>query len=148
MYRLRHGTQPGSSPHGNDMAASHKPDVVIVPNGTVQELGIVYRVARHLNLQTVTYEFGDQRQRIWLAQNAEVMQQETDGLWNARQGTPLLTAQMERLQSLFVARQRASMWENFARLWQDTPAKGGEQARQALGLDRKTGGAVGYQCAG
>jgi hypothetical protein len=42
---------------------------------------------------------------------------------------------MERLQSLFVARQRASMWENFARLWQDTPAKGGEQARQALGLD-------------
>ncbi len=38
---------------------------------------------------------------------------------------------------LFVARQRAALWENFARLWQGTPAQGGEQARQALGLDKR-----------
>jgi hypothetical protein len=137
VYRLRQERNLEAARMTMTWLQGHKPDVVIVPNGTVQELGIVYRIARHLNLQTVTYEFGDQRQRIWLAQNAEVMQQETDGLWNARQGTPLTQTQMERLQSLFVARQRASMWENFARLWQDTPAKGGEQARQALGLDER-----------
>jgi hypothetical protein len=44
---------------------------------------------------------------------------------------------MERLRALFVARQRASMWENFARLWQDTPAQGGDQARKELGLDER-----------
>ncbi|MBA4400245.1 MAG: hypothetical protein C0396_10345, partial [Anaerolinea sp.] len=43
-----------------------KPDVVIVPNGTIQELGVFYRVARHLKIPTVTYEFSDQRQRIWV----------------------------------------------------------------------------------
>jgi hypothetical protein len=135
VYRLRLERNQQAARMAMSWFQSHKPDVVIVPNGTVQELGIVYRVARHLNIQTVTYEFGDQRQRIWLAQNTEVMRQETDSLWNARQNTPLTQPQMERLQSLFVARQRASMWENFARLWQDTPAKGGDTARAALGLD-------------
>jgi hypothetical protein len=137
IYRLRLERNQEAARMALTWLQGHKPDVVIVPNGTVQELGIVYRVARHLNIKTVTYEFGDQRQRIWLAQNTEVMRQDTDGLWKARQDTPLTPAQMERLQSLFVARQRASMWENFARLWQDTPATGGEQARQALGLDSR-----------
>lgn len=115
----------------------NRPDVVIIPNGTIQELGVVYRVARHLGIRTVTYEFGDQRQRIWLAQNAEVMRQETDHLWQARDGRPLTDEQMERMRSLFMARQRGHLWENFARLWQDTPAEGGEKARAALGLDER-----------
>jgi hypothetical protein len=116
---------------------ANRPDVVIIPNGTVQELGVVYRVARHLNIRTVTYEFGDQRQRIWLAQNAEVMRQETDNLWQARDGRSLSSEQLERMRSLFMARQRGALWENFARLWQDTPAEGGEKARAALGLDKR-----------
>ena len=45
---------------------SHKPDVVIVPNGTIQEMGVVYRLARLLKIPSVTYEFGDQRNRIWM----------------------------------------------------------------------------------
>src|SRR5512146_1706901 len=114
---------------------ANRPDVVIIPNGTIQELGVVYRVARYLKIPTVTYEFGDQRQRIWLAQNAEVMRQETDGMWKERSAQPLRETQMERLHNLFVARQRATLWENFSRLWQGTPALGGERARQALGLD-------------
>ena len=114
---------------------SNRPDVVIVPNGTIQELGVVYRVARYLGIPTVTYEFGDQRQRIWLAQNAEVMRQETDHLWQARNGNPLSEDQLERMRSLFIARQHGALWENFARPWQDTPAEGGEKARAALGLD-------------
>ncbi len=116
---------------------SNRPDVVIIPNGTIQELGVVYRVARHLGIRTVTYEFGDQRQRIWLAQNGEVMRQETDALWDARNGRSLTPEQLERMRSFFMARQRGALWENFARPWQDTPAEGGEKARAALGLDSR-----------
>ena len=116
---------------------ANRPDVVIIPNGTIQELGVVYRVARYLGIRTVTYEFGDQRQRIWLAQNSEVMRQETDGLWQASDGRSLSPDQLERMRSLFMARQRGALWENFARLWQDTPAEGGEKARAALGLDER-----------
>ena len=43
-----------------------EPDVVIVPNGTIQELGMIYQVANYLKLPVNTYEFGDQRQTIWL----------------------------------------------------------------------------------
>ncbi len=114
---------------------ANRPDVVIVPNGTIQELGVVYRVARYLGITTTTYEFGDQRQRIWLAQNAEVMRQETDKLWAAHNGHKLSDDQLERMRSLFMARQRGALWENFARRWQDTPAQGGQQARAELGLD-------------
>ena len=116
---------------------ANRPDVVIIPNGTIQELGVVYRVARYLKIPTVTYEFGDQRQRIWLAQNAEVMRQETDGLWQARNGDALTQDQLEKMRSLFAARQRGALWENFARNWQDTPAEGGDKAREALGLDKR-----------
>jgi hypothetical protein len=116
---------------------ANRPDVVIVPNGTIQELGVVYCVARFLGIRTVTYEFGDQRQRIWLAQDSEVMRQETDEMWRARSGQPLSAEQLERMRSLFTARQRGSLWENFARLWQDTPAEGGDKARKALGLDER-----------
>jgi hypothetical protein len=116
---------------------ANRPDVVIIPNGTIQELGMVYRVARYLGISTVTYEFGDQRQRIWLAQNAEVMRQETDNLWLARDGRALSPEQLDRMRSLFMARQHGALWENFARLWQDTPAEGGDKAREALGLDKR-----------
>ena len=115
----------------------NRPDIVIVPNGTIQELGVVYRMAKYLKIPVVTYEFGDQRQRIWIAQNAEVMRQETDNLWAARKGTPLNDAQYDRLRSLFEARQHGALWENFARRWQNQPNQGGEQARAALGLNNR-----------
>ncbi|MBA4399514.1 MAG: hypothetical protein C0396_06560, partial [Anaerolinea sp.] len=114
-----------------------KPDVVIVPNGTIQELGVFYRVARHLKIPTVTYEFSDQRQRIWVARNSEVMRQDTNALWQAKRENPLSETQMERMRSLMMARQRGSMWENFARMWQGVPTEGGQQARQHLGLDKR-----------
>lgn len=116
---------------------SNRPDVVIVPNGTIQELGVAYRIARILNIPVVTYEFGDQRQRIWLAQNAEVMRQETDALWEAHQGASLTPEQLERMRALFMARQRGALWENFARQWQGTPAQGGNTIREQLHLDER-----------
>jgi hypothetical protein len=137
IYRLRHERNMEAARLGLTWMQTNRPDVVIVPNGTIQELGVIYRTARHLKIPTVTYEFGDQRQRMWVARNAEVMRQETDALWKARQDTPLTDAQMNRLRSLFIARQRAALWENFARMWQDTPAQGGEKARADLGLDQR-----------
>lgn len=116
---------------------ANRPDVVIVPNGTIQELGVAYRIARILNIPVVTYEFGDQRQRIWLAQNAEVMRQETDALWEAHQGASLTPEQLERMRALFMARQRGALWENFARQWQGTPAQGGNTIREQLHLDER-----------
>jgi len=137
IYRLRMERNEHAARVALAYLQANRPDVVIVPNGTIQELGVVYRVARYLEIPVVTYEFGDQRQRLWLAQDSEVMRQETDGMWRTYQGKTLTDVQLERLRSLFMARQRGAIWENFARLWQDTPTQGGEQARAALGLDQR-----------
>jgi len=137
VYRLRLERNKSAARMALAWLRAHRPDVVIVPNGTIQELGVVNRVARFLKIPVVTYEFGDQRERIWLAQNAEVMRQETDEMWKARQDLPLTTEQMDRLRSLFAARQRGTLWENFSRLWQGSPAQGGQQVREALHLDQR-----------
>lgn len=135
VYKLRWERNVEAARAAQAWLSANRPDVVIVPNGTIQELGVVYRVARAMKIPAVTYEFGDQRQRIWLAQNGEVMRQETDEMWKYRSGVPLSESQVERLRALFIARQRATLWENFSRLWQGTPPLGGEQARTSLGLD-------------
>jgi hypothetical protein len=114
-----------------------RPDVVLTPNGSILEMGAVYQVARWLNIPVVTYEFGEQRGRIWLAQNSEVMRQETDALWQARRGSRLTAQQKARIRNLFAARQRADLWENFARRWQGLPSQGGEATRTVLGLDAR-----------
>ena len=137
VYRLRFERNQAAALAALTWMQTGRPDVVIVPNGTIQELGVVYRVARSLKIPVVTYEFGDQRQRIWLAQNSEIMRQDTDSLWNARRDIPLTEAQVERIRAMYAARQNASVWENFARRWQGSPAQGGEQARAALGLDQR-----------
>jgi hypothetical protein len=51
IYRLRLERNQEAARMALTWLQGHKPDVVIVPNGTVQELGIVYRVARHLNIK-------------------------------------------------------------------------------------------------
>jgi len=137
LYQLRQERNQSAARSALTWLKSHRPDVVVVPNGTIQEFGVIYRVARYLNIPTVTYEFGDQRERIWLAQNAEIMRHETDALWNARRDLLLTDTQLERLRNLFAARQQATIWENFARLWQGVPAQGADQARTRLGLDER-----------
>jgi hypothetical protein len=83
----------------------------------------------------VTYEFGEQRQRIWLAKNSEVMRQNTSDLWSARSEKPLDEGQWEQIRALFASRQRADLWNNFSRRWQGVPMEGGEKIRLSLGLD-------------
>lgn len=137
IYKLRFERNREAAQAALAYLRRHRPDVVIVPNGTIQELGVIYRVGRHLNIPTITYEFSDQRNRIWVAQNSEVMRQETSGLWAARQPHPLSDSQRQRIGELMSSRMSGSLWENFARRWQDTPVQGGSQARQALGLDER-----------
>lgn len=137
IYRLRHKRNREAARTALGWLTANSPDVVIVPNGAIQELGVVYRVARYLNLPTVTYEFSDQRQRIWLAQDGGIMRQNTDALWEVRQNIPLTRTQVRHIRELFSARKQANLWKNFSRLWQETSAKGGENARQALGLDKR-----------
>jgi hypothetical protein len=112
-------------------------DVVIVPNGTIQEMGVIYRVARYLNVDTISYEFGEQRERIWLGQNSEIMQQDTDALWGARKNLKIGNEQRARIEALYQARKSGQRWENFSRLWQGISPQGGEMIRSQLGLDKR-----------
>lgn len=114
---------------------ANMPDTVLTPNGSILEMGVIYEVARYLDIPVVTYEFGEQRERIWMARNAEVMRQETDELWQARKDLPLDDTQWKQIRALYASRQHASLWENFARLWQGQPAQGGDRVRRDLGLD-------------
>jgi hypothetical protein len=109
--------------------------VVLTPNGSILEMGAVYQVARHLEIPVVTYEFGEQRGRIWLARNSEVMRQETDLLWEATRDLPLRPDQWEQARLLYGSRQRGDLWQNFSRRWQGQPGQGGAEARAHLALD-------------
>ncbi len=135
FYKLRLHRNEHAAKALLTMLQEQKPDLVITPNGTIQEFGIVYRVAKYLKLPTVTYEFGEQKERVWIAQDSEVMQQETDMLWEARRSKALTETQLKKIRELFAARQKGSLWENFARRWQGTPTQGGLKIRRKLGLD-------------
>lgn len=114
-----------------------QPDVVILPNGLILEFGAILHTARHLNIPVVSYEFGEQRGRIWLAHNQSVMLQETDSLWAARRNELFTDAQRAEVQELFAARQAAGLFRHFYRKWQDAPTEGAAQVRTKLGLDAR-----------
>jgi len=135
IYRLRLERNTQAARAALAWMKTNRPDVVATPNGSILEMGAIYQVARYLDIPVVTYEFGEQRQRIWMAQNGEVMRQETDALWQARQNCPLTPGQWEQVRTLFASRQQASLWENFTRRWQGQPSQGGVQVRAVLGLD-------------
>jgi hypothetical protein len=109
----------------------------LIPNGSILELGAVYQAARYLEIPTITYEFGEQRQRIWIAQNSEVMQQDTDELWALRKNLTLEEQQWESIKTLYSSRQQASLWENFSRRWQGLPSQGETSVRKELHLDER-----------
>ena len=135
LYHLRLQRNQAAAQEAYSYLNRHRPDVVILPNGTILEFGVIYQVARYLNLPTVTYEFGEQQDRIWLAHNAEVMRQETATLWEARKDQTLTPDQSDQVRKLFASRQRASLWENFSRRWQGVASEGGRQVRRTLDLD-------------
>lgn len=116
---------------------TNKPDIALIGNGSILELGAVYQVTRYLGIPVVTFEFGEQHQRIWLAQNTEVMQQNTDSLWEQQKKQPLNEKQWEKIKSLYSSRRQANLWENFSRRWQGAPNQGGVQVKTDLRLDTR-----------
>jgi hypothetical protein len=114
---------------------TYKPDVVLIPNGLILEMGIVFRVARYLNIPAMTFEFNDQREQIWLAQNTSIMRQDTDYLVRDRCSLPMTDEMYERLADLENARRGARVWGKSKRLWQYFSSQGAEQTRKTLGLD-------------
>ena len=114
---------------------NNKPEAALVPNGLILEMGIVFRVARYLNIPVMTFEFNDQREQIWLAQNTSIMRQDTDYLVEARCHLPMTDKMYERLADLENARRGARVWGKSKRLWQYVSSQGAEQTRKALGLD-------------
>lgn len=137
LYQLRFQRNLAAAKSAFFYLERNKPDVIILPNGTILEFGVIFQVARYLCIPTVTYEFGEQRDRIWLTQNAEVMRQDTSELWRKHRDQPLNQDQLSQVRKLFAARQRASLFENFARRWQGVPSEGGARVRQTLGLDQR-----------
>jgi hypothetical protein len=119
------------------LLAEERPQTVLIPNGLVTELAVFYQVARHLGLDAVTYEFNDQREQIWLAQNDIIMHQSTDALWQARGARPLDDSQRQAIAEFEDARSHARKYGNGTRFWQDVAPVGGETLRQSLGLDQR-----------
>jgi hypothetical protein len=137
IYKLRLQRNDFAARAALTLIQDLKPDTVLIPNGTITELGAVYRVARHLGLRTVTYEFNDQREQVWIAQDDEVMRQNTDLLWNARGGKKLSKSERALIEELESARMGGRSFGKSVRKWQDVETKGGEQLRQELGLDEQ-----------
>ncbi len=114
---------------------SNRPDVVIVPNGMIQEFGAVYETARHLGIPTVTYEFGEQDKRIWIGKDRWVIHHITSELWEQRKDRVLTEGEKAWLQAFLAGRQKSSAGRQFAHLWQKADRSGGQSIRASLGLD-------------
>ncbi|GAB4487806.1 MAG: hypothetical protein OHK0031_11790 [Anaerolineales bacterium] len=137
LYRLRLARNRQAARAALRLLTESRPDSVLIPNGTITELGAVYRGARHLEIDTVTYEFNDQREQIWIARNDEVMRQNTDLLWAARGGRALTPEEREKIEALEAARMGGRAFGKSARKWQDVETVGGEKIRADLGLDSR-----------
>lgn len=114
-----------------------KPDVAIIPNGTILEYGIAFKVCRFLKIPTSTYEFSEKRNAMWLAHNQEIMQQNTDELWKSHADDHLSNAELEEVRVLLSSRKNASTYGDFSRKWQRVPSEGQTAIREKLGFDEK-----------
>src|SRR5258706_879495 len=135
LYDLRIQRNTFAAKAAFEWMQTKKPDVVLIPNGLILEMGIVFRVARYLNIDAVTYEFNDQREQIWLAQNSSIMQQDTDYLVETRCGLPITDEMFERVADLENARRGARVWGKSKRLWQYISSQGAQETHKILNLD-------------
>jgi len=138
IYRLRRERNNFAACTTFGYFQAHRADVVIVPNGMILEFGAIYEVARHLGIPVVSYEFGDQANRVWMAQESQIVRHETDDLWESRRPLPLSKVQREWLEKLLKGRQNTTPDSTFARLYpQFADVQGGKRVRAVLGLDSR-----------
>jgi hypothetical protein len=135
IYQLRLERNRFAAQRALQWLKKEQPDVVIIPNGMIQEFGAFYEVARFLKIPVVTYEFGEQDQRVWLGQNRLVMFHMTDDLWASRRTRKLNIAQRNWLENFLAARQGMQTGEQFAHLWQTVSRAGADRIRKNLALD-------------
>jgi len=137
FFRWRKKSNLATARAAYDYLSQHCPDVVIIPNGLILDFGAVFEVAQYLGIQTITYEYGEQKDRIWLAHNQPVMFQDTSAMWQASKQFAFSEDKKQKIQELYASRQQAGLWQNFARQWQDVPTQGGEAVRESLKLDQR-----------
>jgi hypothetical protein len=137
VYLLRHQRNDDAARKAYAYFQKKTPDVVIVPNGMIQEYGAVYHAARALGITAITYEFGEMDQQIWIDRNRQVMFHFTDELWAKCRDRVLNDAQRTWLDSFLAGRQGLKTGTQFAHLWQKSSRQGGEKIRSALGLDSR-----------
>lgn len=135
LLRLRQARNRAAARAVQRLLRAEPYDTVIVPNGAILEFGAAYQAARSLGQRVVTYEFGEQRERVWLSQEAEVMRLDTAPLWEVRGQDPLTPAEREAVRRLHQARRGARLWGHFGRQWQVGESSGAQSARTQLGLD-------------
>jgi len=97
----------------------------------------VYEAARSLGIKTVTYEFSELGQHVWIDQDRLVMFHLTDELWAECQERVLNPDQRAWLNEFLLGRQGSEKGSRFAHLWQMSTQRGGEQMRARLGLDER-----------
>ena len=120
-----------------DLAEREQYEVVVIPNGGILEFAAIRSAAAWIGLRTATFEFGEQRERIWIAQNDQVIRQDTSPLWEACSEIELTSIELNRLTDLKAARKGGYSWQQFKREWQASPASGTRAAAEALDLDLK-----------
>ena len=135
QLRMERNCQAGAA--ALSLMGRERPDVAVIPNGLVTELGMFFQTARFLGVPTVTYEFNDQREQIWIAHDDVVMRQNTDALWAARGSVELSSAELGRIRELEAARSSAKTYGKGTRQWQDLPGRGAAALRSELGLDER-----------
>jgi hypothetical protein len=137
IYLLRQERNLSAARRAFKYMKKNRPDVVIVPNGMIQEYGAVYETARFLGIPVVSYEFGEQDQRIWLGQDRWVIHHIIDELWATRENRILDPGQRGWLESFLAGRQKSTTGTQFAHLWQIADRSGGTKVRAILGLDER-----------
>ena len=137
VYIFRHERNMDAACKALAYFQKNRPDVVVIANGMIQEFGAVYETARFLDIQTVTYEFGEQDQRIWFGHNSLVINHNTDNLWTTCEDRILNNEQRSWLDTFLAGRQGLSTGTQFSHLWQKTGRDGGEKTHLALGLDER-----------
>jgi hypothetical protein len=135
IYLLRQERNVDAARRALDYFQSSRPDAVIVPNGMIQEFGAVYETARYLGIPTVTYEFGEQDQRIWIGKDRWVIHHITTELWEQCKDRVLTEGEKKWLADFLAGRQKSSAGRQFAHLWQKADRSGGQGMRATLGLD-------------
>jgi hypothetical protein len=137
LFELRQKRNCCAANAALDLLPGDRFDSVIIPNGSILEFGVFYRVAKYLGVPAVTIEFGEQRERMWLAQDDEVMRLDTSALWEARKSLELTVEELDALKELYQARRGGQIWANFSRQWQAGDSKGAAHVRGQLNLDRE-----------